>query len=236
MSLPVNRFKVGSTTEEVVANLAAFVSAAASTLLDGEAFNIAVSGGSLTKLMARALPVVMPMPSAWNIFYVDERHVPLDDPDSNHKSFVDTVKLPAGVAVTHHPVDTALSLEDSARVYAQALPTTMHCCLLGLGPDGHTASLFPGRDWWLGTAGEDVLVGTVSDSPKPPPCRVTLTHTFLNNQCRAIAVVATGEAKAAVIAEAVSSDASVSSKYPTAHITASCGVTWIVDVAAYGKL
>ena len=70
---------------------------------------------------------------------------------------------------------TDLSPAAAAEDYARRLPDQLDLVHLGLGPDGHVASLFPGH----AHAGSDTLIAHIEDSPKPPPWRVTLTHSAL---------------------------------------------------------
>ena len=93
-----------------------------------------------------------------------------------------------------------MSVEDAAKDYTSKLRKqfgddslpSFDLLLLGMGPDGHTCSLFPGHP---GLSETEALVIPISDSPKPPPCRITLTFPVLNS-ARCVAVVSTGASKA----------------------------------------
>jgi 6-phosphogluconolactonase len=151
----------------------------------GERFRLAVSGGRTPEPMFRALADPPGGPERWrdwDVFWCDERLVPPTDPRSNFGLARRLWLGPAGVPTGNvHPVDTTLSLEAAAQDYETALraffggapATTFDVVVLGVGPDGHTASLFPGaaslraRERWV--AGEP--------RPRQPPRvpRVTLT-------------------------------------------------------------
>ena len=104
-----------------------------------------------------------------HLWYGDERVVPLDDPESTHRLATGTLDAPGA---TWHPLKVELGCEGAAAAYAEELgDTVLDVALNGMGPDGHTASLFPGHPQ-LDAAGVAVCV---RDSPKPPPERVTLT-------------------------------------------------------------
>jgi len=203
-------------------------------------FNIAVSGGSLPKTFASALkvlegnPLIDPPGPTWHIYFVDERHVPPTSEDSNLKGFLDAV---AGIAAfTMHPVDTSLPLVESAAAYEKEFTgeggQIIHCCLLGLGPDGHTASLFPGRDFSSlpSSSSPHALVSYVTDSPKPPPQRVTLTLKGIS-AAEKIAVVALGASKAEAITKCLTD---TTGTFPTKLIESVAPVEWIVDKSVPG--
>jgi 6-phosphogluconolactonase len=157
------------------------------------------------------------------VFYADERVVPLDHEDSNHK--LCTTELFSKVPIPQeniHVIDPSLDadadgsgnskygtkevtagLEEVADAYEKALIRefasanaarfpVFDLILLGTGPDGHTASLFPGHAL---LSEDDRWVAPIADSPKPPSRRVTLTLPVLNHAAR-VAFVAAGAGKA----------------------------------------
>ncbi len=133
-----------------------------------------------------------------HLWYGDERCVPFDHPDSNHGAVAAELLAPGAV---WHPMPGDLGPEAGAEAYAQELADAgpvdgaFDLVLNGMGPDGHTASLFPhheGLDAPGTTAGVD-------DSPKPPPERITLTLDALNAGRRLVLLV-TGAGKADALA------------------------------------
>lgn len=146
----------------------------------------------------------------WKIVYADERFVPLDDADSNHAATIASLtgsgKVLEGANLI--PIDPSqASVDDCATDYAAKLSAAvssssesgipvLDLVLLGMGPDGHTASLFPGHPLL-----DEMTkpVAAISDSPKPPLRRVTLTLPVLNAS-RAVAFICTGAAKADALA------------------------------------
>jgi len=182
-------------------------------------FKVGVSGGSLPKTLSQAL--LLPPTGEndvvkwdkWEIFFADERAVPLDHADSNYALLKAELldKLPDGTPQPEvHPIDTA-HLDDTQELadqYEQVLVRSFasrdsvklpifDLLLLGCGPDGHTCSLFPGHELLRETS---AWVAPIEDSPKPPPRRITLTLRVVTHAVR-VAFVATGGGKKEIMKE-----------------------------------
>jgi 6-phosphogluconolactonase len=157
------------------------------------AAHVALSGGSTVGQVYRRLGPKLPEWRDVHLWYGDERVVALDDPESTHRLATSTLDAPDAV---WHPLAVDLGPEGAAAAYAEELEgTVIDVALNGMGPDGHTASLFPGHPM---LHAEGIAVA-VHDSPKPPPERVTLTLGKLN-EARRIVLVVTGEDKAPMLA------------------------------------
>jgi 6-phosphogluconolactonase len=171
--------------------------------------------------------------------------VPLDHEDSNHRLCTETlfskVKIPPGnirtidEAVLHDLEELSDAYEkELIREFAQkdsARFPVFDLILLGIGPDGHTASLLPEHELLVE---EDRWVAYLEDSPKPPPKRITLTYPVINHASR-VAFVATGEGKQDVlktILDEPEKGLPASRVRPTAHGQ----LYWFVDVAAARKV
>lgn len=159
------------------------------------AAHVGLSGGSA----ANAFDLLGPMLPDWrdvHLWYVDERVVPLDDEESNHRLATEHLQAPDA---TWHPIAPELGAEGAAEAYASELgTTTLDVILNGMGPDGHTASLFPGFPQLTA----DGICVAVHDSPKPPPDRISLTLPKLN-ESRRIVLLATGASKAPMLARVI---------------------------------
>jgi 6-phosphogluconolactonase len=155
--------------------------------------HVALSGGSTVGQVYRALGPKLPDWRDVHLWYGDERVVPLDDPESTHRLATGTLEAANAV---WHPLKVELGCEGAAAAYAEELgDTVIDVALNGMGPDGHTASLFPGHPQLHATG----VAVCVRDSPKPPPERMTLTLGKLN-EARRIVMLVTGEEKAPMLA------------------------------------
>lgn len=162
-------------------------SAAAMAVADRDRFTFAVSGGRTPWAMFAALYGRMPWEKV-TIFQVDERIAPEDDPDRNLTQLKGA--LPPGGAADVRPMPVwAEDLEAAAALYADALPDKLDLVHLGLGPDGHTASLVPG-DAALAVQDRDVALTGEYQGRR----RMTLTYPALN-RARQLLWLVTGHDK-----------------------------------------
>lgn len=135
-----------------------------------------------------------------DVFFNDERAVPPDHPESNyrmvHLALLSRVPIPAGQV--HRMEAERPDREAAAREYERTLPPRLDILLLGMGPDGHTASLFPG------SAALDerhrLVVPVIGATP--PAERLTITPPVIE-AARKVAVIATGGDKALMVARAI---------------------------------
>jgi 6-phosphogluconolactonase len=213
-----------------------------------DVFKIAVSGGSLPKTLAQALLAPSNGPddviqfSKWEIFFADERAVPLDHEDSNYfllkGELLDKIPKELGTPVVH-PIDTTHldDVQELADQYEQLLVRSFasrdsvklpifDLILLGCGPDGHTCSLFPGHALLRET---DAWVAPIEDSPKPPPKRITLSLPVVTHGVK-VAFIATGGGKKEILKEIFEQGNGL----PCALVNEGCGerCSWFTDTAA----
>ena len=203
-------------------------------------FSVGFSGGSLPKIVCSGLLALQIDFSKWRVFFCDERYVPLADADSNYAAvkqhFLDKLAIaPEQVLAIKHE----MSLNEAAKDYECRLKgwypgvdvPTLDMLLLGMGPDGHTCSLFPDHQL-LKEASR--LVAPISDSPKPPPCRITLTYPIIN-AAKCSVFVSTGASKANVLKQVLEDDGT--ELLPAARVKPVCGdLHWFVDEAAASML
>jgi len=200
-------------------------------------FSIAIPGGSAAELLLPSLVSASIDWSMCSVFWVDERMVAPDHADSNFRiakaAWLDRVPLPA--ERIHRMQGEGPVPVQSAANYARLLraelgdPVALDLVLLGMGPDGHVASLFPGhrllRTW-------DREVAVLDDAPKPPKGRMTLTLKALT-AARRIVVFAAGGSKAGAIADVLANE---ESELPIALATMGNGpVTFLLDPDAASK-
>jgi 6-phosphogluconolactonase len=171
----------------------------------------------------------------------DERCVPPHQPDSNWgqaaAALLDHVPVPdehllriRGEAPSGHAANEYEALLRTLPAARPGVPR-LELVWLGVGPDGHCLSLFPGRPE---LDRHDRLVVPVHDAPKPPPDRISLTLAALTGVER-LTVIAAGEAKAEVVAKARAGDGSLPISRAVATVEQAGGeVTWLLDRAAAG--
>jgi 6-phosphogluconolactonase len=177
-------------------------------------FSIALPGGSVA---TEGFPRLARSRIDWSrvdFFWGDERAVPPAHADSNYgvaRSLLLTPVRASKERVYRMPADRE-DLAAAARAYEKDVRRIgIDVALLGVGPDGHVCSLFPGHAL---LSEETRWVAPIEDSPKPPPRRLTLTLPALVAS-RAVVIVALGAAKAAVVKEAVEDE---TSKLPLALV------------------
>ena len=170
-------------------------------------FSVALPGGSVGTTFFPRLAEAAVDWSRTEFFWGDERAVPPSDPESNFGLARSLWLEPAGVPAPriHRMEAEAAEPEAAAEAYADAMvrllgaPPRLDLALLGVGPDGHVCSIFPGHPL---LREEGRYVAFVGDSPKPPPRRLTLTLPVLA-AAELIVVAALGPEKAEVVREAL---------------------------------
>lgn len=213
---------------------------------DGRVPHLALTGGSVADAVHRELTRLTDESEIgqevnWSgvvFWWGDERFVEPASPDRNERqareAFLDQVDVdPANV----HPMpstESADSAEAGAAAYADELRThgsgTFEVVMLGLGPDAHIASLFPG----FPQVDASEIAVAVHDSPKPPPDRISLTLPCLN-RARSVWFVVSGEEKADAVALALADGTDVHDA-PAAGVSGELETIWFLDRAAASRL
>ncbi|GAB3633560.1 6-phosphogluconolactonase [Microbacterium shaanxiense] len=179
---------------------------------NGRIAHIALTGGSMGSTVLRAVAAHPKVDRIdWSLVHFwwgDERFVARTDQDRNalqsREALLDRIEVPAQNIHEIAAADDGMTLDEAAQAYASELARfgdeehdwpSFAVCFLGVGPDGHIASLFPDRSEVTET---DAAALPVRDSPKPPPERVTLTRPVINSSKR-VWLVLTGADKASAL-------------------------------------
>ena len=198
-------------------------------------FRVALAGGSTPKQLYAQLAQTSGLDWERTILaWGDERYVPADHADSNYRmtreSLLDHIQIPAQNLL---PWPTAAANPDQdATQYAEILQTALgspvpvfDLVLLGVGGDGHTASLFPGTEALL------VTESITAVGSKDGEARLTLTYPIINASRRVMFLVA-GSAKAEIMADLLTT----APHYPAQHVQPQGSLLWLLDQAAAAKL
>ncbi|HYK89657.1 MAG TPA: 6-phosphogluconolactonase [Acidobacteriota bacterium] len=172
-----------------------------------------------------------------HFFWGDERCVPPEDPASNFgmawRAFLSKLPIPSGnihriLGELEDPGNAALRYEEEIRcILTDGFPPAFDLILLGMGEDGHTASLFPGTAW-----NKERLV-VANFVPKLKATRITMTPHLLNAG-RTVIFLTAGAAKSKILAEVLENPAA---DYPAKRIQPHTGnLTWMIDGAAAALL
>jgi len=200
------------------------LSEAKKAISDRGAFKLVLAGGTTPEKVYQLLAQSQADWDQWHIFFGDERCLPAEHQDRNsimaRRALLDKVTIPAGQI---HVMPTELGPEPAAEAYRKTVAGagSFDLVLLGMGEDGHTASLFPGHEHAI-----DETVHAVYDSPKPPPERISLSAKTLS-QSRRVLFLVTGAGKHDAVRQWKQG-----ADLPVARIQCAQGVDVYIDAAA----
>lgn len=239
-----DRLQIFPTSQELGRAAATYVVELSQKAVEAQGrFTVALSGGSLPKILCPPL-AAEPLKSqvkwaAWHVFWVDERCVPLGHPDSNYRLALEYLFKHVDIPTQQiYPINDTLSADQAAKAYQDKLQQlfqpaadqfpSFDLILLGMGEDGHTASLFPdhpllneSKQW----------VAPIFNSPKPPPERITLTLPVINH-AQNVAFLVTGAGKIDALSHIFQTE-SLPNKLPAQMVQPGDGqLRWFVDNAA----
>jgi len=199
MTLP--EWRVFDDADALIAALAdALCAEAGAAIAARGVFHLVLAGGSTPRGLYRALADRNAGDANWHAWYGDERCLPADHPERNsvmvEAAWLSASRIPPE---NRRPIPAELGAREAASLYGDWLKSVgdFDVVLLGMGEDGHTASLFPEHDWGAAPDSPDAL--TVLDAPKPPLGRVSLSAARLNRSAKVWFVV-TGAGKREALA------------------------------------
>ncbi|CAN6709301.1 unnamed protein product [Malus baccata var. baccata] len=246
------KVEIFETEEEVAVRLGQYTAdLSAKFVRERGAFTVVLSGGTLIDTLRKlAEPPYKNIVEwgKWHVFWVDERVVKKTHPDSNYKlafdGFLSKVPIPPGQI---YAINDALPAEGAAEDYQARLKHLVQrnviatskvtgfprfdLMLLGMGPCGHLASLFPAHPL---CKEKTKWVTYIKDSPKPPPQRITFTFPVINSAAHN-AMVVTGDDLADAVQIALGNSVPPYT-LPAQLLAAEEEVTWFLDQAAASKL
>ncbi|MGK2868421.1 MAG: 6-phosphogluconolactonase [Mycobacterium sp.] len=200
--------------------------------------SVVLTGGTVGIALLRQVAAYAP-DVEWakvQLFWGDERFVPAEDGERNFRqareALLEKISIPSANvhAMAASDGEFAESIEDAAAAYEKLLPEEFDVHLLGMGGEGHINSLFPDT---AAVREESRLVVAVTDSPKPPPRRITLTLPAIR-RAREVWLVVAGAEKADAVAAAMGGADPVD--IPAAGAAGREATVWLLDKAAASKL
>ena len=239
MSVEVVRHDDASAVAADVATRLLEVLAAAQA--EGREPQVALTGGTIADLVHREVARLSADSGVdWGrvvVWWGDERFVAADDPDRNagqaRAAFLDAV----GAGQVHEMPSTAdaSTPDEGATSYSRQLRAhgagEFDVVMLGVGPDGHVASLFPGH---AALEVDDAIALGVTDSPKPPPERISLTFAALN-RAREVWFLVSGDEKADAVRRGLADSGDVH-ETPARGVSGRVSTLWFLDDAAASLL
>ena len=221
-----------------------FINIANNSIKLRKCFNVAISGGATPRIMYRLLATEhlserMPWLDT-NVFWVDERCVPYDDENSNYGAVREDLISKVPIIQSHfHPMSVDTIPEEGAKQYRDLLDKFFHIktgefpvfdlIFLGIGTDGHTASLFPGQTSLKEK--ECTIVAVNGGDPNVP--RLTMTYPVINN-AKSIVLIVSGEGKAEVVRTIIEEG---DTNLPASRVIPIHGrLIWLLDVDAAALL
>lgn len=189
-------------------------------------FSIVLAGGSTPAATYRLLAKEQSPWQQWHIYFGDERCLPRDHPDRNSRMAAETLFEKVAIPASQiHSIPAEQGPEAAAKSYTKTLEGILpfDLVILGLGEDGHTASLFPRQQH-----PENLTALPIHNAPKPPAERVSLSTQALSN-CRQLIFLVSGKSKQRAV-----SQWHAGSDLPVGNITALTKGEVLVDLEAFG--
>lgn len=238
-----SNFYTLTSDQEVFQAVATHIQAQINSSPSHRVFSIALAGGSTPQPIYSLLTSDKTI--NWkdvHLFTSDERFVPPDHPDSNYhqikESLLNNINIPS--SNLHFPQTTRTDLESATKKYELDItkffasrPPRLNLILLGIGPDGHTASIFPNSPETINPCNS--LVIPVINSPKPPSHRLSFSYKLIN-QAKQVIIIVTGKSKSKVVQQ-IFTQSPNPSKLPVQGINLSSGkLSWYLDQSAASLL
>lgn len=179
--------------------LAELLANAAEAIAQRGRFVMILAGGNTPKPLYQALAQRAEDWQHWHLIYGDERYQPLDNPQRNHLmvegAWLNNVNFPRE---NHHIMPFSGNIEDDVANYSKSIAHLLPAdvALLGIGEDGHTASLF------IDTPQSSSIAQAIDNAPKPPAKRISLSHKTLS-QSQSVFFLAHGQEKLQIIKQGI---------------------------------